>query len=182
VPASDDHLAPTISAAELQEIVRVFADSDLRELRISVGGTELLVSRNEQVEAPAPAAAPPPRPAPPSSVLAPGAPAAPAAPAAAPGVAPRDEAAAAGPGPESWVAVASPALGTFYRRPGPGQPPFVEVGDTVGVGDPVGTIEVMKMFTTVTADVAGTVVEILAEDATLIEHGQTVLYVEPTPA
>jgi acetyl-CoA carboxylase biotin carboxyl carrier protein len=182
VPASDDHLAPTISAAELQEIVRVFADSDLRELRISVGGTELLVSRNEQVEASAPTPTAAPRPAPPGAALGQGAPAAPAAPAAAPAVAPTAEATAAGPDQESWVAVASPALGTFYRRPGPGQPPFVEIGDTVGIGDPVGTIEVMKMFTTVTADVAGRVVEILAEDAALIEHGQTVLYVEPTPA
>lgn len=75
----------------------------------------------------------------------------------------------------SRVTIASPTLGTFYHAPSPGADPFVEVGDRVSVGQQVGIVEVMKLFTSVDSDVAGTVVEILVADATLVEYGQALI-------
>ena len=75
--------------------------------------------------------------------------------------------------------VRAPMLGTFYRAPIPGEPPFVEVGDEVDASDTVGLIEVMKLFTQVTTGVRGRVVEIPAENATLVEYGQPLVVIEP---
>lgn len=60
--------------------------------------------------------------------------------------------------------IRSPVPGTFYRRPAPDQPPFKDAGDRVEPGDVVGLIEVMKTFTEVKADVAGTVLRFTADD------------------
>ena len=69
-------------------------------------------------------------------------------------------------------------LGTFYRAPAPGERPFVEVGDKVGPGDTVCLMEVMKLFNSVKAGVAGTVVKIAAENGSMVEHGQTLILIE----
>ena len=83
-----------------------------------------------------------------------------------------------GPIPEGLVAVRAPMLGTFYRAPSPGEKLFVEVGDKVGPEDTVCLVEVMKLFTSVKAGVAGTVVKILAENGSLVEHGQPLILIE----
>jgi acetyl-CoA carboxylase biotin carboxyl carrier protein len=74
-------------------------------------------------------------------------------------------------------AVAAPLLGTFYRAPKPGAPPFVEVGSRVEEDTIVGIIEVMKLMNTVRAGVRGEVVEILGRDGMLVEYGETLLRV-----
>ena len=66
--------------------------------------------------------------------------------------------------PEGLVAVRAPMVGTFYLRPSPDQPAFVTVGGTVQADDTVCLVEVMKMFNTVKAEVAGTVERILVEN------------------
>ncbi len=71
--------------------------------------------------------------------------------------------------------VPSPLLGTFYRSPKPGAPPFVEVGATVTEETIVAIIEVMKLMNTVRAGVRGTVTEILSADGTLVEYDQPIL-------
>ena len=76
-------------------------------------------------------------------------------------------------------AVRAPMLGTFYRAPAPGEAPYVQPGDVVGEDDTIGLIDVMKLFTQVPAGVAGRVVEIVAQDATLVEHGQPLVLIEP---
>ncbi|HUN26793.1 MAG TPA: acetyl-CoA carboxylase biotin carboxyl carrier protein [Steroidobacteraceae bacterium] len=73
--------------------------------------------------------------------------------------------------------VAAPLLGTFYRAPKPGNPPFVEVGSPVEPDTIVGIIEVMKLMNTVRAGVSGRVSEILARDGMLVEYGETLLRV-----
>jgi acetyl-CoA carboxylase biotin carboxyl carrier protein len=73
--------------------------------------------------------------------------------------------------------VPAPLLGTFYRAPKPGAPPFVEVGATVAEDTVVAIIEVMKLMNTVRAGVRGTVTEILARDGALVEYGETLLRV-----
>lgn len=80
--------------------------------------------------------------------------------------------------PANWVAVTAPNLGTFYRAPKPGAAPFVEEGQTVEAGRELCLIEVMKLFTSVKAEVAGTVRRVCVKDAQLVEFGQTLLYIE----
>jgi acetyl-CoA carboxylase biotin carboxyl carrier protein len=63
-------------------------------------------------------------------------------------------------------------LGTFYRQEAPGKAPFVEVGSRVEAGTVVCVIEVMKMMNSIEAGVSGTVVEICADNAQLVEYGQ----------
>ena len=72
----------------------------------------------------------------------------------------------------------SPLPGTFYRRPAPDAPPFKEVGSSVNEGDVVALIEVMKQFSEVCADVSGTIVAFLVEDADSVEPGQALMRIE----
>lgn len=65
----------------------------------------------------------------------------------------------------------APLSGTFYRSPAPGEPPFVEVGQDVAVGDTLCIVESMKMMNQVESDRAGTVAEVLAENGRPVETG-----------
>lgn len=73
----------------------------------------------------------------------------------------------------------APMVGTFYRAPSPEAPPFVEVGDRVTPGQPLCVIEVMKLFTTLQAEVAGKIVEIAAGNGELVEYGALLFVIEP---
>ena len=74
--------------------------------------------------------------------------------------------------------VACPLPGTFYRRPAPDQPPFKGEGDAVAVGDTLGLVEVMKSFTPITADVAGTIVRFHVDDEDAVMAGQPLADIE----
>lgn len=73
----------------------------------------------------------------------------------------------------------SPMIGTFYRSPSPGAPPFVSDGDTVQADSTIGIIEVMKLMNPVEAGVAGTVSSFAAEDAEAVEFGEDLAYILP---
>jgi len=77
--------------------------------------------------------------------------------------------------------VRSPMVGVFYRTPSPNAPPFVEVGTKVKRGDPLCLIEVMKLFTTITADQDGRVAHILPANGDLVEFDQPLFVLEPEP-
>ena len=79
--------------------------------------------------------------------------------------------------PEGVAAVIAPMLGTCYRAPSPGAKPFVEMGDKVKPDDTVCLVEVMKLFNSLRAGVAGTVETILFENATLVEYGQPLILI-----
>ena len=70
-------------------------------------------------------------------------------------------------------------IGTFYRAPSPGEPPFVDVGARVEPGTVVCIIEVMKMMNAVTAGTTGAVAEVLVENAEPVEYGTPLFRVQP---
>jgi acetyl-CoA carboxylase biotin carboxyl carrier protein len=72
---------------------------------------------------------------------------------------------------EDQVALVSPMVGVFYRADKPGAPPLIEVGDQIAVGQTVGIIEAMKIFSEIPAEQAGVVVAIPAEDGQLVQTG-----------
>ena len=77
------------------------------------------------------------------------------------------------------LTISAPMLGTFYRAPAPGAPPFVEVGAPVEPDTVVCLIEVMKMMNPVEAGVAGTVVEVCVGNAEFVEYGAPLFQVRP---
>jgi acetyl-CoA carboxylase biotin carboxyl carrier protein len=83
------------------------------------------------------------------------------------------------PGGADGVAIKAPMLGVFYRAEAPGATPFVEAGGRVEPDTVVCLIEVMKMMNSVPAGVSGTIVEVCAENAALVEYGQPLFRVEP---
>jgi acetyl-CoA carboxylase biotin carboxyl carrier protein len=80
---------------------------------------------------------------------------------------------------EGLVTIEAPMLGTFYRASAPGEQPFVDVGSEVDPDTVVCLIEVMKMMNSVKAGVSGTVVEVCATNAELVEYGEPLFRVDP---
>jgi acetyl-CoA carboxylase biotin carboxyl carrier protein len=140
-----------LSEDDIREILRLIDESDVEELRIETEALSLYVLRGEPSEAPAP----------------------PPAPAAA------DERADGGAPGGDLVTISAPMIGTFYRAEAPGAPPFVAVGTRVEPATVVCLIEVMKMMNSISAGVVGTIVEVCAENAQLVEYGAPLFHVEP---
>ena len=155
--------------ADLQLLIDEFKRSGLRELQARHGDFEIYLSQDANApglggggSAPAVAVQ---RSAPVALAANP----APAVPAAAPAQAV----------PDGAVVVCAPYLGTFYRSPKPGSPPYVEVGSVVAAESELCLVEVMKLFTAVRAGVAGTVVQVLASDGELVSADQPLFAVMP---
>jgi acetyl-CoA carboxylase biotin carboxyl carrier protein len=150
----------TLTAADVAEIMRLVEQSGFDELTLEIDGMKLSLRRG----------------APAGSVLdrAPQVSAT-----AVPTVAVPDTSAVppSSPPDPNVHDVTSPLLGTFYRAPKPGAPPFVEVGAQVEEETVVAIIEVMKLMNTVRAGVRGTVTEIMVSDGALAEYGETLLRV-----
>ena len=103
----------------------------------------------------------------------------PVAPVAAPAAAPAAAAPAEAPAAEiSGHQVRSPMVGTFYRSPSPEAKAFVEVGQTVKVGDALCIVEAMKMMNRIEADKAGVVKAILVNDGEAVEFDQPLIVIE----
>jgi len=83
---------------------------------------------------------------------------------------------------DGLVRVESPMVGTFYRAPQPGAPPFVEVGDVVAPGQTICLIEAMKLFNELKAEVEGVVRDVLVENGQPVEFGQALFELEPLAA
>lgn len=79
-----------------------------------------------------------------------------------------------------YIEITSPIIGTFYRKPSPDKPVFVEVGDTVNPETVVCIVEAMKLFNEIESEVSGKIVKILVEDGTPIEFGQPLFLVDPS--
>lgn len=92
--------------------------------------------------------------------------------AAAPAAATNDDA--------KYITVKSPIIGTFYRKPSPDKPAFVEVGATVKAGDVLCVIEAMKLFNEIESEVSGKIVKVLVDDSSPVEFDQPLFLVDPS--
>ena len=148
---------------KVKKLIELLEESNIGEIEIKEGEESVRISRyGNQPAAPVAYAAP-----------------APVAPAPAPAAAeaPAAEAAAAAAAPVADNAVLSPMVGTFYRSPSPEAPSFVEVGQTVRVGDVLCIVEAMKMMNQIEADRAGTVTAIHVENGEAVEFDQPLISV-----
>ena len=144
----------------LRELIRVVQETGIGEITVEEGETRFTVRRAEQ-----------------SAELA-AAPAAAAAAAAAAVQAAVPEAPIPPPADDT-IRVESPMVGTFYRAPSPGAPPFVEVGDAVGPGQTLCILEAMKLMNEVKAEREALVRRICVENAEAVEYGQLLFELEP---
>ena len=141
-------------AERIREIVRIVQESRVGEVTIEDDDFRVTVRRTEETAAQAlPATSE-------ESLLAP----------------------AGAPPADGVVRVESPMVGTFYRAPQPGAPPFVEVGDVVAPGQTICLIEAMKLFNELKAEVEGVVREVLVENGQPVEFGQALFELEPLAA
>ena len=175
-------MSDTTNFNELKSLLDwVNQSGDIEELSIKYGDIELALSKTpgglshlKAAPAPAPAA---PEAAPAAPAPAPAAPAVEDTPAPkAPEPAPTPAASEA---PADGVEITAPMVGTYYAAPKPGADPFVKVGDEVEVGQVLCIVEVMKLMNNIEAKVAGTVKQILVENEEAVEHGQTIMIIEP---
>ena len=149
---------------KIQKLISLLEGSDVAEIEIKEGEDSVRISRLNPAMA-MPAMAPMPQ-----QYYAP-APMAAAAPVAA-------ETAPATPKAPSGHVVESPMVGTFYRASSPGSKSFVELGQSVKVGDTLCIIEAMKMLNQIQADKAGTIQAILVENEQPVEFGQPLFIIE----
>ena len=153
----------TLTAKDVQEIMRLLESSSFDSLSLEMNGVKLHLERGST-------AAPAQQPSAPSPDPAPEAP---------PQVVNSAVKKIKPPSDPGLADVASPLLGTFYRAPKPGEPPFVEVGAQVEEDTVIGIIEVMKLMNSVRAGVKGVVAEILAESGELVEYSEILMRVRP---
>lgn len=78
------------------------------------------------------------------------------------------------------ITIKSPMIGTFYRKPTPDKPMFVEVGTSIKKGDVLCVIEAMKLFNEIEAEISGKIVKILVDDMSPVEFDQPLFLVDPS--
>ena len=173
----------SLTHSDIAEIIKLVDQSTLDEFVVEVGDLKVEIRRKGAMPSapagavapvapapstPQPAAASPPEPPPP----------APPAPAStqpkSPPVPPGEPILGDG-----QVAVRSPMVGTFYRRPSPDEPAYVEVGSEVEADAPRGLVEVMKLYTTIYAKSPGRIARVCASDAELVEYDQLLFIIDP---
>jgi acetyl-CoA carboxylase biotin carboxyl carrier protein len=151
MPEMEENLPLPLREVEL--VVELLRESGVGEIRIRRGETEISVKARPDV--------------------------APAGDQVAQGIRGVPDAVESSPEMDGLHAVRSPVVGTFYRAPAPGEDAYVEVGDTVSAGQTLCIVEAMKLMNEIVADVAGEVVEVLAENAGGVEYDQPLFYLRP---
>lgn len=156
---------------QIQELVKMINKSNIGELTIEQKDFKISIRQKEEnvtqfvqsspMQAPALAlpAVPPP---------------APAVQATTPAEKPKTAEAAS-----NTVIIKSPMIGTFYRRPSPDKPNFVDEGDIIAPGKVICVIEAMKLFNEIESEISGKIVKVFVEDASPVEFDQPLFLVEP---
>lgn len=162
-----------ITFEEIKEIIDLIRKTDsVSEFTLKCGDVEISLSRGGSEKRPASGTAPPAE----SQAASGTAPAPPAEPAP-PGGEDVAHVKAETEAGEGEIVIKSPMVGTFYRCPKPGEPPFVEVGQAVQEDTVLCIIEVMKLMNSIEAKVKGTVARILVEDAQPVQHGEPLMII-----
>ncbi|XP_009759359.1 biotin carboxyl carrier protein of acetyl-CoA carboxylase 1, chloroplastic [Nicotiana sylvestris] len=177
-PVSEESISNFIS--QVSSLVKLVDSRDVVELHLKQLDCEILIRKKEALPQP-----PPPAPAhtpllqsyhvPSVQSSPPPAPASAAPPVQIPAPSP----AAAKPSDSSVPPLKCPMAGTFYRSPGPGEPPFVKVGDKVQKGQVLCIIEAMKLMNEIEADQSGTIIDVLAEDGKPVSVDMPLFVIKP---
>jgi acetyl-CoA carboxylase biotin carboxyl carrier protein len=156
---------------EIQNLIKFVSNSGVAEVKLETGDIKITIRTTLEGNAPdityvqqAPMQQAIAAPAVPAPVAA--APATPVAPAA-------DD-------NSKYVTIKSPMIGTFYRKPSPDKPVFVEVGSSIGKGDVLCVVEAMKLFNEIEAEISGKIVKILVDDMSPVEFDQPLFLVDPS--
>ncbi len=143
-------------ATTIEHLIGLMAQHDLSEISLAEGDHRIRLKKG----------------GPPPVVYA----SAPAPPAVAPHAAPAEPAKPT----KLLLEIKSPMVGTFYTKPGPDKPDYVSVGSTVVPSTVVCKLEAMKIFNDLTADLAGTVVEVCVKNAQPVDFGAVLFRVDPS--
>jgi len=158
---------------EIQSLIKFVAKSGASEVKLEMEDIKITIRTGDQSSSPettivqqipmasAPVAA---APAPVATEA--------AAPAATPGASEKDN--------SKYITIKSPIIGTFYRKPAPDKPNFVEVGKEIKQGDVLCVIEAMKLFNDIESEVSGKIVKILVDDSSPVEFDQPLFLVDPS--
>ncbi|CAM1360577.1 Biotin carboxyl carrier protein of acetyl-CoA carboxylase [Tenacibaculum litopenaei] len=159
---------------EIQSLIKFVAKSGASEVKLEMEDVKITIKTGSStpettiIQA-APVAAAPMMPQ-----------AAPVAQPAAPAAAPAAPEAPAANDDSKYLTIKSPIIGTFYRKPSPDKPSFVEVGSDIKVGDTVCVIEAMKLFNEIESEVSGKIVKVLVDDSSPVEFDQPLFLVDPS--
>lgn len=156
---------------QIQDLIKFVAKSGVNEVSIEEQDFKITIKAGKEptyVTAAVPAAAPAPAPAP-----------APAAPAQTESAAPAQPQASADDS-SKYVTVKSPMIGTFYRSSSPDKPAFVNVGESISIGQVICIVEAMKLFNEIESEVSGKIVKVLVDDAQPVEYDQPLFLVDPS--
>ncbi len=156
---------------EIQNLIKFVSNSGVAEVKLETGDIKITIRTTLEGNTPdityvqqAPMQQAIAAPAVPATVAA--TPATPAAPAA-------DD-------NSKYITIKSPMIGTFYRKPSPDKPVFVEVGSSIGKGDVLCVVEAMKLFNEIEAEISGKIVKILVDDMSPVEFDQPLFLVDPS--
>ena len=161
---------------DIQNLIRFVAKSGASEVSLEMDDVKITIKTGSDEARPETAFVqqiPVPAAIPPSQPVQAQTPATPAAPAPAAEENKTDD-------DSKYTVVKSPIIGTFYRKPAPDKPPFVEVGNTIAVGDVLCVIEAMKLFNEIESEVSGKIVKVLVDDSSPVEFDQPLFLVDPS--
>ena len=153
---------------EIQNLIKFVAKSGASEVKLEMDDIKITIKTGSDQESTAVNYAPIQAQAP--QLVAP-----PVAEAKAPAEAPAPAAESS-----KYITIKSPIIGTFYRKPSPDKPLFVEVGQTIAEGDVLCIIEAMKLFNEIESEVSGKIVKILVDDSSPVEFDQPLFLVDPS--
>lgn len=159
---------------EIQELIKFVAKSGVSEVELESKGFRLVIKTGKSdaviyqaapavpqvISAPAPVVATAPAPVAPSEPV-------------------KQEVSSKAEDSSRYIEFRSPMIGTFYRRPSPDKPLYVNVGDSISPGSVICVIEAMKLFNEIESDVKGKIVKVLVEDASPVEYDQPLFLIDP---